>query len=159
GARRRHARGAHRVPDRAGGVGQPGHADGRDRAAAPGRGRGEGTRRARPASAAGRARAGGGRVSTSFDYTAFAENYDRLLVPAIFAPLAGAVADSVEAAHGDRALDVACGTGALTRVLAERVQPDGEVTGLDLAEGMLAIARSRGGGINYVRGTADDLPF
>lgn len=98
-------------------------------------------------------------MSTRLDFGSFAEHYDRLLVPAMFAPLAGAVAVAVEAAPGDRALDVACGTGALTRVLAERVSPGGEVTGLDVAEGMLAVARSHGGGIDYVEGAAAVLPF
>jgi SAM-dependent methyltransferase len=98
-------------------------------------------------------------MSARPDFGAMAEGYDRMLVPAMFAPLASAVARAAEAAPGDRALDVACGTGALTRVLAERVQPGGEVTGLDLAEGMLALARSHGGGIDYVQGSADGLPF
>ena len=98
-------------------------------------------------------------MKTSYGLPAVAEHYDRLLVPAMFVPLAGAVADSVEAAPGDRALDVACGTGALTRVLAERVLPGGQVAGLDPAESMLAVARSHGGAIDYVQGAADDLPF
>lgn len=98
-------------------------------------------------------------MSVRLDFGSFAEHYDRLLVPAMFGPLAEAVAGAVEAAPGDRALDVACGTGALSRLLAERVMPGGEVTGLDLAEGMLEVARARGGGSAYVQGSADALPF
>jgi len=98
-------------------------------------------------------------VSSRLDFGSFAEHYDRLLVPAMFGPLAEAVAGAVEAAPGDRALDVACGTGALTRLLAERVMPGGEVIGLDLAEGMLDAARAHGGDADYVQGSAEALPF
>jgi SAM-dependent methyltransferase len=98
-------------------------------------------------------------VSPGVEYTPVAESYDRVLVPGIFAPLAAVVADAVEAAAGDRALDVACGTGALTRVLAERVAPGGEVLGCDPSEGMIAVARSRGDGIEYVVAEAGALPF
>lgn len=42
---------------------------------------------------------------------------------------------------GMRMLDLACGPGTLTRLLAAQVAPDGEVVGIDLAEGMLEVAR------------------
>ena len=60
----------------------------------------------------------------------------------MFEPLALATADAVEVGPGEAALDVACGTGVLTRVLAERVGSDGRVVGLDLSEGD-ACRRSR----------------
>lgn len=44
---------------------------------------------------------------------------------------------------GDRALDVATGTGDLAIELARRVGPDGEVVGSDFAEGMLERARQK----------------
>ena len=52
-----------------------------------------------------------------------------------------------------RTLDVACGTGFLTRHLA------GEITGLDASPRMLAIASRRLPGASFVRGGALDLPF
>jgi enediyne biosynthesis protein CalE5 len=47
----------------------------------------------------------------------------------------------VGARPGMRILDLACGPGTLTRVLAARVLPGGEVIGVDLAEGMIELAR------------------
>ena len=45
-----------------------------------------------------------------------------------------------EAAPGMTALDLACGPGNITRLLAQRVRPGGRVLGVDLARGMIALA-------------------
>jgi len=45
---------------------------------------------------------------------------------------------------GMRVLDLACGPGSLSKPLAALVAPDGEVVGVDLAEGMIALARAAG---------------
>jgi ubiquinone/menaquinone biosynthesis methyltransferase len=57
-------------------------------------------------------------------------------------------------------VDLACGTGDLTRLLAARY-PGGAVTGLDLTPAMLDIARARSAGqpIAFVEGTMNLLPF
>lgn len=71
-----------------------------------------------------------------------AETYEHALVPAVFAawpPLVVALADP---RPGERVLDVACGTGVLTRLVAQRVGRAGKVVGLDLNPGMLAVAAS-----------------
>ncbi|HWW09232.1 MAG TPA: bifunctional demethylmenaquinone methyltransferase/2-methoxy-6-polyprenyl-1,4-benzoquinol methylase UbiE [Candidatus Acidoferrales bacterium] len=60
---------------------------------------------------------------------------------------------------GGAALDVACGTGRLTRELCERVGPRGRVVGLDFSERMLAIARAAHPAIEWVQGDATRLPF
>jgi ubiquinone/menaquinone biosynthesis C-methylase UbiE len=52
-----------------------------------------------------------------------------------------------------RTLDVACGTGFLTRSLP------GEIVGLDQSDSMLAEARRRAPNAGYVRGDALALPF
>ena len=54
------------------------------------------------------------------------------------------VIDVVEARPGMRILDLACGPGNMTRPLASRVAPSGEVVGVDLALGMIELARSAG---------------
>ena len=53
------------------------------------------------------------------------------------------VLDVVAARPGMRILDLACGPGNLTRRLAHAVAPEGEVVGVDLAPGMIEVARSR----------------
>ena len=44
---------------------------------------------------------------------------------------------------GDQAVDLACGTGSLTRDLAKRVGEDGYVLGIDFSRGMLQVAEAR----------------
>lgn len=52
-------------------------------------------------------------------------------------------ADLTGLGPGDRALDVATGTGDLAFELARRVAPGGAVVGSDFSEGMLALARAK----------------
>src|SRR5881227_2631507 len=52
-------------------------------------------------------------------------------------------ADLATVGPGDRALDVATGTGDLAVELATRVGPSGEVIGSDFSEGMLELARAK----------------
>jgi len=64
-----------------------------------------------------------------------------------------AVVAAVEALAPARVLDVACGTGFVTRHLR------GEVTGLDQSETMVRIAAERLPGARVVQGDAVPLPF
>lgn len=62
---------------------------------------------------------------------------------------------------GDRALDVATGTGKVAAALWRAVQPGGEVVGVDFSERMIARARARYGdrsGLTFVVGDALALP-
>jgi SAM-dependent methyltransferase len=57
---------------------------------------------------------------------------------------------------GDRLLDVGCGTGHFSR----RFQAAGlRVTGLDPDPAMLAFARAQAGGVHYLQGRSERLPF
>jgi len=62
-----------------------------------------------------------------------------------------------EIAQGACCLDLCCGTGDVTRMLARQ---GAQVVGLDASENMLAIARAHGGdGISYAQGDALSLPY
>jgi ubiquinone/menaquinone biosynthesis C-methylase UbiE len=52
------------------------------------------------------------------------------------------VIELVDAQPGMRVLDLACGPGTLSRRLARQVSPGGEVVGVDLALGMIELARA-----------------
>ena len=68
--------------------------------------------------------------------------YERELVPAIFDTWAPVVVDFAPCNAGETVLDLACGTGAVTRVAAQRVGITGEVVALDINGAMLAMART-----------------
>lgn len=63
---------------------------------------------------------------------------------------------------GAKVLDVGCGGGQLLLAMAAR-QPDWRLTGLDLSDGQVKRARARaagaGAGVDFVQGSALDLPF
>lgn len=61
---------------------------------------------------------------------------------------------------GDRFLDVGCGTGYLTRVIAPVVGPKGQVTGVDPSAEMIEYARRRApGNCDYQVAEGQALPF
>jgi SAM-dependent methyltransferase len=88
-----------------------------------------------------------------------ATGYQELLVPALMQEWAPRVADAAGISPGDRVLDVACGTGVLTREAAVRAGPSGAVTGLDLSPEMLAVAARLSPELRWQQGSADALPF
>jgi SAM-dependent methyltransferase len=88
-----------------------------------------------------------------------AEVYERCFVPAIFGRWAPQVADAAGVTSEDRVLDVGCGTGVLARAAADRVADESQVTGLDLNEGMLAVARRLRPQLDWRQGDASKLPL
>jgi ubiquinone/menaquinone biosynthesis C-methylase UbiE len=91
------------------------------------------------------------------------EVYEAELVPAIFAPWAPLLVAKAALGQGERVLDVACGTGVVTRLAAAQVGIAGHVVGLDLNPGMLARARAssvrEGASVEWREGDAGALPF
>src|SRR5215218_2550842 len=68
------------------------------------------------------------------------------------------VVDNASLNPGGRALDLACGTGSLTRDLAKKAGPDGYVLGVDFSKEMLRSAWSRPvANVEYRLGDATDL--
>ena len=91
------------------------------------------------------------------------EIYEYGLVPAIFGPWSKrTVALAVPTAE-DAVLDIACGTGVVTRLAAQYVGPGGSVVGLDANPGMIEVARSQSVNsdisIDWKVGDALMLPF
>lgn len=88
-----------------------------------------------------------------------AEAYEAKFVPGLFAEWAPHVVDAGAVAPGKAVLDVACGTGVVAREAADRLGGEGSVTGVDLNEAMLHVARRLRPDIDWRRGDAVDLPF
>lgn len=88
-----------------------------------------------------------------------AEIYEEFFLPALFQEWAGRVAKAANIKPGQHVLDVACGTGVLARAAAERVGPTGSVIGLDVNQGMLAVAGKKAPEIEWKHGQAEALPF
>ncbi|MGI9042513.1 MAG: class I SAM-dependent methyltransferase [Gemmatimonadaceae bacterium] len=71
-----------------------------------------------------------------------AENYEKYFVPVIGRPFGVDLVNLARLESGQSVLDVACGTGIIARLAAERVAPTGSVAGLDVNAGMLSVARA-----------------
>lgn len=83
-------------------------------------------------------------------YDRFMGRFSRLLSPQML-ELAGVHA-------GQDALDVGCGTGALTSLLVERLGSE-HVTGIDPSAAFVDAARERFPGVRIEHGSAESLPF
>jgi 2-polyprenyl-3-methyl-5-hydroxy-6-metoxy-1,4-benzoquinol methylase len=71
-----------------------------------------------------------------------AENYERYFVPVIATPVAHDLLSAAALEPGERVLDVACGTGVIARLAAERVGSSGKVVGIDVAPDMIEVAHA-----------------
>jgi ubiquinone/menaquinone biosynthesis C-methylase UbiE len=71
------------------------------------------------------------------------QGYERLTVLArSWRPTTAALFDRVQLGEGMRCLDLGCGSGDVTFEMAQRVGPDGSVTGVDMDEVKLGLARA-----------------
>ncbi|NNF27930.1 MAG: methyltransferase domain-containing protein, partial [Gemmatimonadetes bacterium] len=84
--------------------------------------------------------------------------YQALHVPALFEEWTPRLLEAAQVERGHRVLDVACGTGVLSRAAAERVEPGGSVVGVDPNPGMLTVARRLSDRVRWVQGVAEELP-
>ena len=86
------------------------------------------------------------------------ELYERYLVPAITSVWATDLLERVVPRRDESLLDIACGTGVVARLAAQRGHA-GRLVGIDLNTAMLAVARAKSPTIEWIEGSALDLPF
>jgi SAM-dependent methyltransferase len=87
-----------------------------------------------------------------------AEAYEADFVPAFFAQWAPALCAAAGIGRGHRVLDVACGTGIVARTAAD-ITGAANVTGVDLNDAMLTVARRVRPDIDWRQGDVAALPF
>ena len=89
--------------------------------------------------------------------------YERVVARHILGPWAPSLVDAARLAAGERVLDLACGTGVVARLAAQRTSPSGRVTGVDLNAGMISVARSlpapEGAQVEWLEGSALAVPL
>lgn len=93
---------------------------------------------------------------------AIPENYDRYLGPVLFEPYARDLAERVAPRKPKSVLEIACGTGILTRHLRARLGNDAYIVASDLNAGMLKYAQAKFEGtsnIEWDEADASALPF
>lgn len=91
-----------------------------------------------------------------------AEHYDRHLGPAQFGPFAAYLVERLPARPDGDVLEIACGTGLVTRRLRERLDPAVRLVASDLSRAMLDYARqqvSAGDRVDWREADAMRLPF
>lgn len=90
------------------------------------------------------------------------ENYDRHMVPLIFEPFADDIARRAASLSPSAVLEVAAGTGVVTRALAPKLSPGASYTVTDLNQPMLDYAASRQAADSRIKWRQADalaLPF
>jgi SAM-dependent methyltransferase len=101
-------------------------------------------------------------VSSATQFTGnVPERYDRYLVPLLFEPYAADLAARLSARGARRVLELAAGTGAVTRRLREALPADATLVATDLNDAMIAHARDAVAipGIDWQQADAQQLPF
>jgi len=90
------------------------------------------------------------------------ENYDRYMVPLIFEPYAADMARRAACLSPNAVLEIAAGSGVVTRALAPRLPPDANYVVTDLNQPMIDYAASRqppDGRVTWRQADALALPF
>jgi SAM-dependent methyltransferase len=85
--------------------------------------------------------------------------YEAVYLPALFEEWCPLLVRSAGIETGDRVIDIACGTGALTLAAASRAGSDSSIVGIDINDGMLNVARSKSSAIDWRNAPAEALPF
>jgi ubiquinone/menaquinone biosynthesis C-methylase UbiE len=90
------------------------------------------------------------------------ENYDRYLGPVIFEPYAEDLVSRLKGRKFERVLEVACGTGIVTRRLCDTLPTSTEIVATDLNPDMFEFAKAKfkqGENVRWQQADASALPF
>ena len=89
------------------------------------------------------------------------ENYDRFLGPMLFEPYAVDLVSRINHSNITSVLELACGTGRVTRHLVKNFSPTTKITASDLNPGMIAVAKRQvpEPSIDWLTADMQDLPF
>lgn len=89
--------------------------------------------------------------------------YEEQHVASLFRPLAELTLRHVDVLEGARVIDVACGTGIVGRLVAEKLGKSGTVAGVDLNAGMIEVAKRSApmtdADVEWHQGDVNALPF
>ena len=103
----------------------------------------------------------GKQVEFNFGDDSIAKSYDKILVPSLFKPWAINLIENNEPWLGNKVLDLACGTGVVTKELVRNVSPNGKIFALDLNAQMLDIAKSKckewESHIDFIEGSCESI--
>lgn len=89
-------------------------------------------------------------------------NYDRYLGPVLFEPYARDLVERLKPRKPRNVLEIACGTGIVTRQLRDELRPDVYIVATDLNPPMIEFARAKFSGdanIEWQEADATTLPF
>ena len=90
------------------------------------------------------------------------ENYHRYMVPLLFEPYSKELVGRVNHLQEGPVLEIACGTGSLTRLLRQHLPDDIQIVATDISSEMLELAQRELGhmsGLKLQAADAMDLPF
>jgi ubiquinone/menaquinone biosynthesis C-methylase UbiE len=93
---------------------------------------------------------------------AIPENYDRYLGPVIFEPYAEDLVSRLKSKKLDRVLEIACGTGIVTRRMRDALPANVEIVATDLNPDMFEFAKAKfktGESVDWQQADASALPF
>ena len=88
-------------------------------------------------------------------------NYETYLGPLFFEPYAVDLAQRIEGSNFQSVLELACGTGRVTKHLVNKLSAEGRLQAIDLNAGMLQIAKEQlqDNRIHWSVADAHELPF
>ncbi len=97
-----------------------------------------------------------------WQFAGIADGYEKYLAP-VLSKWTDAMFEKTELSEGEDVLDFACGTGIVTRRLADSVDTPGTVVGLDVEPAMLEVARTTASSlpinVQWYEANAEQMPF